>query len=127
MSVNKINKDEWKNFVDSFMRIHKNWYSDLKEIDDRGRERLIADNFRLKEIALDLELGENNNVVYIKGKHQDMEVNQIVVNVKNISVEKNNSADESIIFGSENGQIIQLEFKTTQSPDRLDGIVPDEK
>ena len=32
MSIEKINRNEWKNFIDSFIRIHKNWYSDLKEI-----------------------------------------------------------------------------------------------
>ena len=127
MSIEKINRNEWKNFIDSFIRIHKNWYSDLKEIGGRGRERLIADNFRLKEIALDMEKGENNNVVFIKGRHQDMEISQVVMNVKNISVEKNDGLDESIIFGSDDGQIIMLEFKTTQPTERLDGIVPDAK
>ena len=127
MSIEKINRNEWKNFIDSFIRIHKNWYSDLKEIGERGRERLIADNFRLKEIALDMEKGENNNVVFIKGRHQDMEISQVVMNVKNISVEKNDGLDESIIFGSDDGQIIMLEFKTTQPTERLDRIVPDAK
>lgn len=127
MSIEKINRNEWKNFIDSFIRIHKNWYSDLKEIGGRGRERLIADNFRLKEIALDMEKGENNNVVFIKGRHQDMEISQVVMNVKNISVEKNDGLDESIIFGSDDGQIIMLEFKTTQPTERLDRIVPDAK
>ena len=127
MSIEKIKRNEWKNFIDSFIRIHKNWYSDLKEIGERGRERLIADNFRLKEIALDMEKGENNNVVFIKGRHQDMEISQVVMNVKNISVEKNDGLDESIIFGSDDGQIIMLEFKTTQPTERLDRIVPDAK
>ena len=123
MSVKSIEQEDWEKIIKSFNRLHKNWYSDLKEIDTGGDERILNKDFRLKEIALDLEKGEYNNVAYIKGKKPKEEINHVVLNIKNISIQKDEEGnDKSIILGSEDGKITTLEFRTTQPSERLDGI-----
>lgn len=124
MSVTNIEQKKWEESINTFSRLHKNWYSDMKEIDADGDERILNKDFRLKEIILDLEKGEYNNVAYIKGKKEEEEINHVVMNIKNISIEKDEEGNhKSIILGSENGKITSVEFRTTQPSARLNGIV----
>ena len=124
MKIEKIKKQNWKDFVSVFNRLHKNWYASLQENYDEGNSKVLINEFRLKDISLNLEKGEYNNVAYIHGKKDNEETNHLVLNVKNISLEKDDAGnDKAIISGREEGPTTVVEFRTAKTNVMLDGIV----
>ena len=76
----------WQDYIDRFNRIHDQWIFSLEEIEEDHTKKNLYNDLKLKEVALDMEEGENNNRFFIVGEHQGEELNHFVERVKNISV-----------------------------------------
>ncbi len=124
MSIEKIPVNEWQNYIDRFNRLHRQWLFSLEEIEHDGTKKNFRDELNLKEVALDMEEGENNNRFFIVGEHKGDEVNHYVEKVKNISVRKNDEGAEKVLYiESESGDTTEIKFRSAVKPENLDGIV----
>jgi len=124
MSIEKVPFDNWENYINRFNRIHNKWIFSLKEIEEDGTKKTLRDNLKLKEVALDMEAGENNNRFFIVGHRDGEELNHFVEKVKTIAVQKNDEGAEEILFiESESGLTAEIQFRASVRPENLDGIV----
>lgn len=124
MIIEKIPVKDWEEYIDQFNRIHDQWIFSLEEIEEDGTKKNFYADLKLKEVALDMEDGENNNRFFIVGEHEGEELNHFVEKVKNISVQKSDKGAEQVLFiESENGNTAEIKFNSAVKPENLDGIV----
>lgn len=124
MVIEKIPVKNWEEYIDRFNRIHDQWIFSLEEIEEDGTKKNFYTDLKLKEVALDMEDGENNNRFFIVGEHKGEELNHFVEKVKNISVQKSDRGAEQVLFiESENGNTVEIKFNSAVNPKNLDGIV----
>ncbi len=123
MSIEKIPVSEWQGYVDQFNRIHRKWLFSLEKIERDGTKKNFSHELSLKEVALDMEAGENNNRFFIVGEHNGEELNHYVEKVKNISIRKNDDGAERVLYiESESGDTTEIKFRSAVKPENLDGI-----
>jgi len=123
MSIERIPFQNWRNYIDRFNRIHNKWLFTLEEIEADGSKKNFYNNLKLKEAALDMEEGENNNRFFIIGERKGEELNHFVEKVKNISVQKSDEGAEEVLFiESESGTTAEIKFRSSVKPENLDGI-----
>jgi hypothetical protein len=118
----KIDRSEWREFVESFTRQHRNWLTTIKVLDDRGKSRIIAAERPLEDVTLN---GDTEIEVRVLADHESARtIEYKVQNPERLEFEESDEgAHKGLRIESAGGIVTLIEFRVAARPEALDGKI----
>jgi hypothetical protein len=114
MAIEIIPPDHWREFLDSFNRVHRGWLVSVESPNGPG--------MLIREVPLASILLDDGNIVI--GTARDREhTDHVVPNPATIRVERTpDGADQLLEIIAHDGGTVRVRFRTAIRPELVDGI-----
>jgi hypothetical protein len=114
MSIEIVPPARWREFLDSFNRVHRGW---LVNVEASNRPGILMCDVPLGSIQLD-----EGNIVIDTGRGRD-HTDHVVAKPATMCVERTpDGADKQLEIVSRDGRTVRVRFRTAIRPELVDGI-----
>jgi Family of unknown function (DUF5335) len=123
MPTREIAPESWREFFDSFSRIHDGWLATVEVLGRLGAQ-VEAEDLPLRGVTADRE-GNGTAITILLGD-PDGEVTHRVNHPTHVRLEQTEEgADVALQIESEEGETTLLRFRSAVLPEMVDGMLPE--
>jgi hypothetical protein len=116
-----IPRDQWREELDSFSRIHEGWIVRVAVTEPGGRSRVAARDAPLQGVAADFN--RTPVIAVMVGKRPDAHLTHEVTDPQELEFEQTETgAISALVVRSGDGTKTAVEFRSPMRPEDVDGL-----
>lgn len=124
METREIPRDEWKDFLDRFSRVHENWLVDVEVVGRELGDQEESHDVPLAGISYEPKGSEAGRIDIMVGGDPDHHANHAVEAPRRLYLARDEKgADKTLEIEDEDGFSVLVTFRSAALPETLDGAV----
>ncbi len=123
MSTREIQRNEWREFFDSFSQQHQAWLVTIEMLGPDIGDQVEARQLPLEGIVVESGNGKETQIEIIMGEKPDSHISHTITSPKRVWLKQTDEgADEALEIESEEGALL-LRFRSVVRPEMVDEII----
>jgi hypothetical protein len=123
MSTREVQRDEWREFFDSFSQQHQGWLVTIEMLGPDLGDQVEARQLPLEGITVESGDGGDTQIEIIAGHNPDSHISHTVTSPKRVWLKQTEEgADEALEIESADS-VVLLRFRSALRSEMVDGII----
>jgi uncharacterized protein DUF5335 len=124
METREIPREEWKDFLDRFSRVHENWLVNVEVVGRELGDQEESHDVPLEGVSFEPKGSEAGRIDIMVGGAPDHHANHAVEAPRRLHLLRDDQgADQALEIEDEDGTTTLLTFRVPARPETLDGVV----